>query len=388
MSDSSRSQLYYVKEDTLGVVPASALNELRFTGESLAYGIQTTTSNEIRADRQVTDLIRTGAEANGGFNFEMSYGTYDELLAGMLFSSFSTAVAVAASDISASSVDNSFNSTTTDLSVQNISVGQWIRVAGFTEAANNGYFKVVSVAAAKIVVTGAQALVTEASGASVTMDGSMIRNGVTRQSFTFEKYFADVAEYMTYHGMVPSQMNLNVAVGEIVTGDLGFMGVNHAVAGATVGTGAPVAAGTNDVLNAVGNIGHFYEGGTTLEAGAYLQGVTFAGSNNLRSISAIGQLAPADIGSGRFNLTGELTVYFKSRTLYEKYLAGTESSISMRMGDADGNAYILTVPRVEFTTGTVQAGGPDQDVQVVIGYQGVRDPSTDCTLQVDRFPAV
>ena len=54
MADSSRSELAYVKESLWGSTPASALTKLRFTGESLGYTIATTSSSEVRADRQVS----------------------------------------------------------------------------------------------------------------------------------------------------------------------------------------------------------------------------------------------------------------------------------------------------------------------------------------------
>ena len=78
---SNRTALRYVAEVTEGTTPATpALSEIRYTGESLGYNISNTRSNEIRSDRNVADLIRTGAEAAGDINFEMSYGSFDSLL--------------------------------------------------------------------------------------------------------------------------------------------------------------------------------------------------------------------------------------------------------------------------------------------------------------------
>ena len=85
ISDSARSQLYYLEETTWGVTPASAMKALRFTGETLNYDISTAQSKEIRSDRQITDLIRTDAEPGGNINFEMSYGALDDLLADNCF---------------------------------------------------------------------------------------------------------------------------------------------------------------------------------------------------------------------------------------------------------------------------------------------------------------
>ena len=85
-TDSNRAGLAYLKEATWGTTPASALTDLRWTGESFSGGITTTKSAEIRSDRQTTDLILTGSEGSGGFNFELSYSDFDELLEGALWS--------------------------------------------------------------------------------------------------------------------------------------------------------------------------------------------------------------------------------------------------------------------------------------------------------------
>lgn len=84
-ASSNLARLLIAPEVNFGVTPTSGNSKtLRFTGESLQFGITTETSQEIRADRQISDLIQTGAEASGDINFELSYGTYDDLIAAAL----------------------------------------------------------------------------------------------------------------------------------------------------------------------------------------------------------------------------------------------------------------------------------------------------------------
>ena len=79
MADTNRVQLKYIEETTWGTTPGTpTMTEIRMTSESLSYNIANIVSNEIRSDRQTTDLIQTGAEAAGGFNGELSYGSYDD----------------------------------------------------------------------------------------------------------------------------------------------------------------------------------------------------------------------------------------------------------------------------------------------------------------------
>ena len=76
----------------------------------------------------------------------------------------------AATTVSASAADNSFNDATEDLSV--FAARQQVLVSGFTESANNGYFTVVSAAANKLVVSDGT-LVDEALGDAVTIRSAL-----------------------------------------------------------------------------------------------------------------------------------------------------------------------------------------------------------------------
>lgn len=390
MSDSNRTQLYYGIESTYGVTPAVAFKEMRFTGEGLNKNIENILSNEIRSDRQVTDLIQVDADVSGSINFELSYGAFDDFLVAALYSAgWSTPVAVSATDISAASADNSFNTVAEDFTGDNISVGQWIEVRGFTtNAVNNGYFKVVSVAATKLVVSGAT-LVDETAGDTITIAGSMIRNGVTETSFTLEKEFADKTQFFLYNGMIVGSMGLNFNVKEILAGSMNFEGTNLTVSGTTSSTGAPTAAASNQIMNSVSHFQRLREGGSEINTSAsyFVSDVGINLSNALRPQKALGVLGSTSIGAGRCAIDGTLKGYFEDEVFVNKFLNGTETSLDWYVEDNAGNAYYFTLPRIKIETLAVNAQGIDQDVLLDGAYKALRDPTTDCMIQIDKFAA-
>lgn len=84
-ASSNLARLRVIKETTFGTTPTTGTSkDLRFTGESLNFAIQTETSAEIRADRQIADLVQVGAETSGDVNIELSYGSFDDLIASAL----------------------------------------------------------------------------------------------------------------------------------------------------------------------------------------------------------------------------------------------------------------------------------------------------------------
>lgn len=93
MASTSETRLAYVAESTYGTTPATpAWTEARFTSESLSPNIETVTSNEIRQDRNVADLIQVGQSAGGDVGFELSYSSFDDWLESLMFSTWSTDV--------------------------------------------------------------------------------------------------------------------------------------------------------------------------------------------------------------------------------------------------------------------------------------------------------
>ena len=80
------TQLSFIKEAVWGTTPATPAWQIgRMTGESLKITRETKQSSEITPARNVSDLIHVGGGAEGGFNFELSYGAYDDIFASMLY---------------------------------------------------------------------------------------------------------------------------------------------------------------------------------------------------------------------------------------------------------------------------------------------------------------
>lgn len=156
MSDANRTQLGVIEESTFGTTPATPVFEtLRVTGEpNLAFQPITTASNEIRSDRQVTDLPLVDKEAGGNVEMELSFGAQDTLLEGAMFDDWTNMATrknetttqitsvTAATDIYAVLTGTAFVP------------GMMIQALGFTESANNGVFEAEATTSATQVVRG------------------------------------------------------------------------------------------------------------------------------------------------------------------------------------------------------------------------------------------
>lgn len=90
IGSASKMEIGILKEASWGVLPSPAVfKTLRVTGESLEIKRENVVSQEVRADRNIPDLIQVGGGAGGGINFELSYASFDDLLEAAMFSSWS-----------------------------------------------------------------------------------------------------------------------------------------------------------------------------------------------------------------------------------------------------------------------------------------------------------
>lgn len=390
MSDANRTQLRYKVESSFGTAPGGTYQEIRETGETLAPTRNYITSAELRSDRQVADLVLGDVSAGGAVNVEMSYGTYDDWLAAALQHSqtWASAVTVTQSDMSADTTDNSFNSTA---DFGSLVEGQWIKVSGFANAENNGYFKIITKSSSsKIIVAGAAALSNETPGTPVTIyQGAYITNGTTFNTFTIEREYEDIAStFELFTGMGVSQMDINIQAGAIFTGAFTFLGKTGASATSSDASGN-TAATTTDVLNAMNNVQAIYEGAPSGDVYGSLSAISLAFSlnNNLRARQQIGSTGAISLGSGTVSVTGTLSQYFASAALFNKFLADTPTSFAWIVGDAAGNRYVFEFPQVKFSTGQRPATAINTDVIAELGFTAYRDPSELITIRIARFPA-
>lgn len=386
MSDTNRVQLAYVAESAYGVQKTgAALQILRYTGESLKQDSGFNESNEIRTDRQTPSVRRTRIETSGSINFELSYGSFDPLLKAALLANADWSAAVdlgAKVTISAAAVDNSFSDSANGLAT--LVANQWVYVSGWAgeNVANNGFYRITSVAAGKIVVTGKT--VTDAvAGDSVTItQGSYIIPGTALTTFNIERLYDDLTtELALFKGQGINGWSLSVPQEGPVTGSFDFIGASETSLTVTGGN-AYTAASTTEIMTSLDLTG-------LLENQAAMTILSFSMNyaNNLRTRLVCGSNGVISIGKGKIGVSGALQAYFESKTLFNKYLNETASSLAMCISDPAANRYVLDFPQVKFTAGQRQASGPNGEVVADLQWTAYRHASQGITAKIARFAA-
>lgn len=394
LASSSRLGLRYKPEASFGTpVSASACYALRTTGETLDYGVSTTTSNEIRSDRATTDLIITDANASGGFNFELSYGEYDWFLESALQNTFTvfgtngvgavipTSATFAAGTLTAGAATSGASIFTA------LALGQWVKIAGSSINGQNIWAQVsktVSPTSTVLTFEGTPFTgLTGNGGAAVTVSSSRLGNGTTQRSATIERFFSDITQYATHKGKTVDNFSLDVSTGGLVTGSFDFMGKDMAIQATSQLHATVTSSLANGILSATNSVVNVLENGAAL-SGTFVQSLKMSYANVLRGQKAIGVLGNAGIGSGSIGVKLNLSMYFADATIYNKFLNNTATSFSWRFQDTAGNGYVFTLPYAKYSAGKVNAGAINQDISADFEITGLLDTVTGKMLLIDR----
>lgn len=414
-ADTNRIALGVGEESTWGTFPSGNLEEARYTSETFGQQQDTTQSNEIRSDRQVPDIIRTGISAQGGYAGEWSYGVtaFEMLLKGLLgaASDFATPPSALTGEISAVASGNTFHSDSTGSGpdFSSLSVGDWVRASGFSNASNNGYFQVTAVSTGtaadhNITVVGAS-LTDEVAAAGRSIQGSAVmRNGISKHSYSIEKQFLDLnsgnglaARVLGYR---VGGLSLTLDPQAIATYEFSGQGkqvsdtagtdLSDASATIDLTTLATLTdAATNDVMSAVDGIGDIIINRDAPFTTVTVQSLSLNPQTALREQRALQSgIGASGIGIGRFTVTGNISAYFEDKTLLQEYLRFSSTDLAIAIKDGSNNAYLIDIPSIKLGgDGLPKGAGLDQDAMIEVDITAKRSTrdSQDYMFAVHKF---
>lgn len=274
----------------------------------------------------------------------------------------------------------------------NFVIGQWVQAGGFTDSSLNGvYHRITGVSGNTITVTPAPAA-NETNQTGGWVSGARLRNaptaaGITEKSFTVQKRFNDATSviYQNLTGMIVDGFSFNFDTGSILGGTFNFMGRGSEL-GAIAGSTDRLAT-TTSVMNSVSNLVNIEFDDT--DTSASIISMTLETTGNLRAQKAVGSLPAVGVGTGRQEISGSISVYFENITEYQKFLDNTSFKISFRLQDNDGNAYVITMPKVKYEGSTMNAGGLDGDIELAGNWRALLGTvgGVNFMMEIDRLPS-
>jgi len=391
-ADTSTVSLAYVPEVTFDTPPTTGFKLLRNTSESFNTSLESAKSEEIDSDRQFTGSVHVSGENSGAVGFQLSYGEYDPFLEAVLQSAawtagYSDTITAVATRVC------------TVTSTTGLKTGVLIKITGLTVSAEDGVYTVESVTDAT-TFTVVEAITDEGVATASAVNSGTIENASVQRSFTFEKNFINngTDNFFLFSGLRASSVNLSMASGSIINGEISFMGATGAASGTSQEVGSYAAAGTNELMNSVSNVAGLSLNAVSV-AGAFtpiaatFQELSVTIDNSLRTQSAVGSLYPQGIGSGRINVESSATMYFADRDLFDQFIVNGSVQLRFQLTDAAdsyGNRYGFVLPEMKIASHEVVASGPDSDILANVSFAVQKDArsGTGKSIIVTRIAAV
>lgn len=380
MSDTNRVALRAAQETVLGTLEVGAYTDIPFTGSSdLGATPETVTSEVIRSDRQVTDLVKVNESIGGGFDSELIPTAFDLFLPGIMQSAAATssgATLDADSSVSGSDVTGGAGDFTS------VAVGDFVRITGTVSGATNtSVFRVGAKAGDVLTLEGN---VPTYTGTVLVESGDKWENGTTPTSFSFERQFLDHAavtsEYM--NGCQIDTFSISASSSAIVNCSFGVLGMGHIVQDGRLGGLSTTSAPDDGPFNSSSNVATLGVGGSELTV---VTDLSLEIANNLRERNALGTVGAISIGSGEFNVTGSLSVYFEDKTLLDQLLNNTATRLSFGFTAADGKSIVFDLPAIKFSEGVPDISGKNSDVMLALSFQAFRDATVTKTMRIFVF---
>ena len=310
-------------------------------------------------------------------------------------------------DVTISGTTGTLVSAILDFTTLQLSIGDWIKLDGFTATvANNGYYRISLTPAANLLTFDRvpSDSVTEAPITAIDVYmGERLINGTELISFSFEEAFNDHSPvtYQYLRGMHVDGYEWTADAQAVVTNQFTYLGFNAFFSDATVPAtevgvdGAGRVTGSVDlpdldfqVLNSSSNVARISRGGVPIAGSNFVLQAVMTLANGLRRRNAVGSLGAVSVGQGEFALTGTLQTYFDDASLARDVVNNTETAYDTIFQDDTGHTTLYDLPRIKFSEGSPEVPGKNDDVTINLAYQALLSPTFGYTALTMRFQGV
>jgi len=277
--------------------------------------------------------------------------------------------------------------------------GQFVKVSGANNAENNKIVQIDTVTDTVITVKDQYTLVDETSTATVSVKGCLIQNAKqssdeVRISYFVERALQDMDPVYrwSYRGLMVNSISMSAQTKSILTGSIDFLGKDSlSYSDGTKSQGTLVNAVSTEKLNAAYHIGGIRIDGVDLRSQSspvFFQSLDFTINNNLRGLQAVGEVGNIGVSAGDFTADGSFSPYFSNDDMYQKFLNGTAFSLSYEaVNSSTGEGYVFHFPRCKVQDSGLEGSGKNTDIQESVSWTALEDPTTQITVQIDRFLA-
>ena len=389
MSEASAHKLSLIVETVRGTTPATPrFRRLPDTRTTLALSKETLASERLTGNRFPAEP-RTGASTVAGdIPVDLSYGTYDELIASALQGAW---------------VDGTAGEDSADFD-GTFGAGA---VVGDEYSTSNGTVEIERIDAKAEEVD----LIYTASGVktnfaitkdqnSVVIDGetfeaedftdventATVKAGDTRKSFSALREFSDMTgdKFLLLSGLEVATWSLTASANAIAKSTFTFFGRKQEGPDASAPTGTTYAPALDT------------EPFDTFSGSLKIDGVSkcivtdysLTVNNGHTARYAVGCAESDDPSVAQSVIEGSITAYFEDMSLYKKFIDEEKMSLELTLADSNGNKLIVKLPNLRLTSGTQPDVSGDGPITIPINFTAHKDDALDSHISVTSVSPV
>lgn len=347
-----------------------------FTRVRLTSGVPTLTrevlqSAELTGSSELSDVRLSNVQTNAEIGFELSYGSFDEMLAGAMQSDWVANAELTDKTVTVTAAAKTFTVEGEDVTTT-VKVGDDIYFKDLANDENKGPFLVTAVSFAVDTVVAVSVnddvLVDEASVTTNVKASDRLEVGTTRKYFSLLAVYNDFPGGPYYELTTGAEMtgfSMNGAVNALVTGTIPSIG--RKLAGSfTLPAGATlVDANKNKPYSGIDTC--MYKNGLKF---AVATSVDIALDRGAAASFVLCDKFVNHVGYDKANVTMNTQTFFIDTSVDDDFLAENVVGISARFG-VDGKIFSATIPQGRITSAekTVDTGDITQ-AHNVQAYKG------------------
>ena len=207
----------------------------------------------------------------------------------------------------------------------------------------------------------------------------ILNTGTTVKSFSIQDAALDISQFRTFEGVMVNTMAMSLKPDALTTATFGLVGQDMAQAATAPAGSSYTAYSTNEPFDSFS--GTISEGGSPI---ALVNSLDFTLNNNLDQTYVLGSNVTPQMQFGMSTLEGSMTIYYQDAALITKFLAETESSLSIVLDDrVAGKTYTLLMPRIKINGAAVPVANP-QSRLMTVPFVALKDSVTGTQFRITR----
>ncbi|GCD56574.1 phage tail tube protein [Acetobacter pasteurianus] len=352
--DTNLSGVDYALEPVFGQAPNGLYTPLRYTSATLAPQDSESTPDEINGIPEVAQSVLTSQGTSGSIGGILSFGTFEDMLAGICGNDFIASTITGSSDSKSGFFYNPSNQYTGGLA--NVNAIDAASIATVVSWPDSGYvyiydpdnniqnfFQYQKTGAAGIIelfpkgcldayVTSGQ---NSNAGPNARIYGPSLINGSMGKTFTFRKNL--LGQWEHYTGTMINQVQIQLQQGQPATIDIDLLGSSMSLSSTNIASS--VAARTTSPL--IDTVDGFM--GCTIfgakPAGCIRSATITLSRDGSGQDYGMGHTGACGLRFGSFKAAMELEYFFKSYDQFTAWAANQSGLVSVGVQGSDGKGY-------------------------------------------------